>query len=136
MADALKQCGGAVSNSRFNRVGGESMTKVEELPVGAPDPTPQEIERDAQEVAKLRSVLKSALSIKEEGNAAFGKGEYYRALELYDQGLKRLETLGETDEDKKAGLKAALHYNRSRAAYKIENFKLAAEAARACLKID
>lgn len=95
-----------------------------------------EEEPAVMEVAELRDVLKSALTFKEDGNSAFKRGEYYLALELYNQAFKRLETLGETEEDKKSGLKATLHCNCSQAAMKIENYKLAAVHARDCLAID
>lgn len=85
---------------------------------------------------ELRKVLRGALEIKELGNDAFGKAEYYRALDLYEQALNRLDVLGETAEDARAGLKATLRYNRARAFFRIEDFRRSVLEARACLRMD
>uniref|UniRef100_A0A7S4S2J9 Uncharacterized protein n=1 Tax=Alexandrium monilatum TaxID=311494 RepID=A0A7S4S2J9_9DINO len=96
----------------------------------------EKLQQDEMSARELRRVLKGALDIKEMGNEAFAKGEYYRALDFYDQAFKRLQTLGETDEDKQAGLRASIHYNRARSYYKIEDYRRSAEEARACLRCD
>jgi len=87
-------------------------------------------------VRDLRKVLKGALDIKESGNEAFSKGEFYRALDFYDHALKRLQTLGEREDDQQVGLRASIHYNRARAFYKIEDYFRSAEEAHACLRAD
>lgn len=85
---------------------------------------------------ELRKVLKGAIEIKQAGNDAFSRGEYYRALDLYDQALSRLEVLGETEEDRREGLRPSIHYSKSRVFYKLEDFKQSLEQAKECLKVD
>eukprot|EP00406_Dinophysis_acuminata_P005802 CAMPEP_0179240022 /NCGR_PEP_ID=MMETSP0797-20121207/15762_1 /TAXON_ID=47934 /ORGANISM="Dinophysis acuminata, Strain DAEP01" /LENGTH=696 /DNA_ID=CAMNT_0020947363 /DNA_START=27 /DNA_END=2114 /DNA_ORIENTATION=+ len=94
--------------------------------------------RDQDQVVdeEFRKALQGAADINEMGNNAFNKGEYYRALDFYGQALKRLETLGETEEDRRRGLRGAIHYSRARSYYKIEDFRRAAEEARCCLEVD
>lgn len=101
------------------------------LPDNDPQADPDRMTQD-----EMRRVLRGALEIKEFGNDAFKKDEYHRALELYDQALKRLDTLGESEEDMRAGLRATLRYNRSRAFFRIEDFRRSVIEARACLRVD
>mmetsp|Transcript_22482 Transcript_22482/g.52875 ORF Transcript_22482/g.52875 Transcript_22482/m.52875 type:complete len:745 (-) Transcript_22482:15-2249(-) len=103
---------------------------------GTPPAALDALQQEEMSMKDLRRILKGALDIKEMGNEAFAKGEYYRALDFYDQAFKRLQTLGETEEDKQSGLRASIHYNRARAYYKIEDYRRSAEEARACLRCD
>mmetsp|Transcript_110880 Transcript_110880/g.213709 ORF Transcript_110880/g.213709 Transcript_110880/m.213709 type:complete len:638 (-) Transcript_110880:45-1958(-) len=96
-------------------------------------------DRDGEEhmtLEEIRKVLKGASEIKQTGNDAFGRGEYFRALDLYDQARERLEALGETEDERREGLRPSIHYSKARALYKLEDFKRSVEEARACLKFD
>ena len=92
-------------------------------------------EQRAEENEDLNTFLKNPQDFKTLGNGAFNKGQFYRALELYDQALTRLDTF-ETEESQQLGLRASLHYSRACAHYKVKNFKLAAQQAGECLQID
>lgn len=85
---------------------------------------------------ELRTKLKGPREIQELGNQAFSKGEYYRALDFYNQAIVRLETLGESEEDRRSGCRAGLHYDRARCYYRVEDFWRSTEEAGACLAAD
>lgn len=113
---------------------------MERFAVGAwqPSSTPPawlSEEQRAEGNEDLNTFLKNPQDFKTLGNEAFNKGQFYRALELYDQALTRLDTF-ETEESQQLGLRASLHYSRACAHYKVKNFKLAAQQAGECLQID
>jgi len=84
----------------------------------------------------LRHILKNGSAIKALGDEAFGKEEYYRALDFYGQALLRLDTLGESEEDARSGLRAALHSSMAQSYYRIEDFWRAVESAKLCLALN
>ncbi|XP_038062491.1 sperm-associated antigen 1A-like [Patiria miniata] len=78
------------------------------------------LEADANE----RREKREATVLKDQGNQAFHKGDYTRAVELYTQGLKRLKDF------------VVLYTNRAQAYNKLEKFTEAMEDSRTALQLE
>ncbi|XP_038062484.1 tetratricopeptide repeat protein 12-like [Patiria miniata] len=79
-------------------------------------------EADASERAEKRKA--EATVLKDQGNQAFNKGDYIRAIKLYTQGLERLKDF------------VVLYTNRAQAYNKLEKFTEAMEDCRTALQLE
>ncbi|XP_038065906.1 tetratricopeptide repeat protein 12-like isoform X1 [Patiria miniata] len=90
-----------------------------------PDDFMRALEADANERAEKRKKRKAVATVlKDQGNQAFQKGDFTRAVELYTQGLERLKDL------------VVLYTNRAQAYNKLEKFTEAMEDCRTALQLE
>ncbi|XP_038062904.1 sperm-associated antigen 1-like [Patiria miniata] len=87
-----------------------------------PDNVMRALEADAKERAKKRKA--EATVLKDQGNQAFNKGDYTRAVKLYTQGLERLKDF------------VVLYTNRAQAYNKLEKFTEAMEDCWTALQLE
>ncbi|XP_038062393.1 sperm-associated antigen 1-like [Patiria miniata] len=96
--------------------------KLDVEPPHASDNVMRALEADANEHAEKRKA--EATVLKDQGNQAFKKSDYTRAVELYTQGLERLKDF------------VVLYTNRAQAYNKLEKFTEAMEDCRTALQLE
>ncbi|XP_038062759.1 uncharacterized protein LOC119733246 isoform X2 [Patiria miniata] len=96
--------------------------KLDVEPPHASDNVMRALEADAKERATKRKA--EATVLKDQGNQAFNKGDYTRAVKLYTQGLEHLKDF------------VVLYTNRAQAYNKLEKFTEALEDCRTALQLE
>ncbi|XP_038062726.1 uncharacterized protein LOC119733211 isoform X2 [Patiria miniata] len=99
-----------------------SSPAVQDIPATHPHNVMKALEADANKPAEKRKA--EATALKDQGNQAFKKSNYTRAVELYTQGLERLKDF------------VVLYTNRAQAYNKLGKFTEAMEDCRTALQLE